>query len=122
MEPLNWPAVIVGTILAFGLGMLWFGPVFGKAWARGTHGIIPPDRPPLAAMTLQFAGTFLLALVIGTTAQTHALGTAIAVLLVVAILQLAGGLFSQKSVAAALIDGGYILAMGSIMILAQGLL
>lgn len=110
MEPLNWPAVIAGTILAFGVGMLWFGPVFGKAWARGSHGITPPARPPIVAMALQLAGIFLLALVIGLTAQTNALGTAITAILAASMLHLSKRLFSQKSVAAALIDGGYILA------------
>jgi hypothetical protein len=122
MEPLNWIAVLAGTVVAFGLGMLWFGPIFGTAWAKGSHDIQPPDRPPLTAMALQLAGTFLLALVIGLTAQTNALGTAIAAILAMAVLQLAGGLFSQKSAAAALIDAGYIIAMGAIMIAAQGLL
>ncbi|SPH17404.1 hypothetical protein DEA8626_00922 [Defluviimonas aquaemixtae] len=122
MDPLNWPAIIVGTLIAFALGMLWFGPIFGKAWAKGSHGIKPPARLPVAAMLLQLAGTFLLALVIGLTAQVNALGTAIAAILALAVLQLAGGLFSQKSGAAALIDGGYVVVMGALMILIQGLL
>ncbi|MGB3177247.1 MAG: DUF1761 domain-containing protein [Albidovulum sp.] len=122
MEPLNWTAVAAGTVVAFGLGMLWFGPLFGKAWAQGSHGIQPPARPPLAAMAVQLAGTFMLAIVIGLTAQTSALGTALAAIAAATFLHFAGGLFSQKSLSAALIDGSYIVAMGVIMIAAQGLL
>lgn len=122
MEPLNWTAVIAGTVVAFGLGMLWFGPLFGKAWAQGSHGIQPPARPPLAAMAVQLAGTFMLAIVIGLTAQTSALGTALAAIAAATFLHFAGSLFSQKSLSAALIDGSYIVAMGVIMIAAQGLL
>ncbi|MGC1427691.1 MAG: DUF1761 domain-containing protein [Albidovulum sp.] len=122
MEPLNWTAVIAGTVVAFGLGMLWFGPLFGKAWAQGSHGIQPPARPPLAAMAVQLAGTFMLAIVIGLTAQTSALGTALAAIAAATFLHFAGGLFSQKNLSAALIDGSYIVAMGVIMIAAQGLL
>ena len=40
----NWPAVVLGTVLAFGLGMLWFSPkMFGKIWARGSHNLRPPE-------------------------------------------------------------------------------
>ena len=119
---LNWPAVLLGTALAFGLGMVWFGPLFGRSWAAGSHNITPPARPPVAAMSTQLLGTVLLALVVGVTETTGALGTAIAAILAAAVLQLAGGLFSQKTAAAALIDGGYVVAMGALMILAQAVL
>ena len=40
---MNWAAVVVGTIAAFGLGMIWFSPrMFGKGWAEGSHNIQPP--------------------------------------------------------------------------------
>ncbi len=117
----NWLAVLVGTAAAYGLGMLWFGPLFGRVWAAGSHGITPPATPPLAAMGLQLLGTFLLALVIGITAATDALILALLVILALAVLGLAGALFGQKSTAASLVDGGYGLAMGAVMILAQGL-
>lgn len=32
MVPINYLAVLVAAIVAFVLGWLWFGPVFGKAW------------------------------------------------------------------------------------------
>jgi hypothetical protein len=117
----NWLAVLVGTVAAFALGMLWFGPLFGRVWAAGSHGITRPASPPLAALSLQLLGTFLLALVIGITAVIDALILALLAILALAVLQLAGGLFGQKSPAASLIEGGYALAMGAVMILAQGL-
>ena len=70
MEPtaLNWPAVIAGTIAAFALGSVWFSPMmFGKTWSSGSHNIQPPDSPPMAAMAVQFVGTFAFALAIGLT-------------------------------------------------------
>lgn len=30
--PINWLAVLVATFSAFGLGALWYGPLFGTAW------------------------------------------------------------------------------------------
>jgi hypothetical protein len=118
----NWSAVIVGAIAAFALGMVWFGPLFGRVWAAGSHGITRPERPPVLAMAVQLAGTFLMAWVIGATATVDALVTAVCLILAIAALQVAGGLFSQKSAGAALVDGGFVLAMGVVMIATQGLL
>jgi len=118
----NWAAVIVGTVVAYGLGMLWFGPVFGKAWSTGSHNIQPPAKMPMAAMAVQFVGTFLMAWVIGATATIDALVTAVFIILAIASMNMAGSLFGQKSTAAALIDGGYVVAMGIVMIIVQGAL
>ena len=119
----NWLAVLAGTVVAFGLGMVWFGPLlFGKRWSAGSHNIVAPASPPLAAMAAQLGGTFLMALVIGVTAATDALILAIIVILAMAGLQLGSSLFGQKSGAAALIDAGLVVAMGVVMILMQGLL
>jgi len=32
MELFNWWAILAATVLAFVLGGLWYGPVFGSAW------------------------------------------------------------------------------------------
>lgn len=118
----NWLAVLVGATLGVGAGFLWFGPLFGKAWAAGSHGIVPPERLPVAAMGTLIAGSFLLATVIGVTATTDALITAIIAILAAAVLQLSAALFSQKSGAAAMIDASYVVAIGAIMIVVQGIL
>jgi hypothetical protein len=119
---ISWPAIIAGTIAAFALGMLWFSPrMFGKGWAAGSHGITPPASLPVGALVVQLAGTFLMAWVIGITAVSNQLLTAILVILAIAGLQLAGGLLSQKSAYAAVIDGSYVVAMGILMIVAQGI-
>lgn len=122
LTSVNWPAVFLGTVLAYGLGMVWFGRIFGRTWAKGSHDIQPPSRPPLAAMAVQLLGTFLLAWVIGATTVINAPATALVLLAAFAALQIAGGLYSQKSPAAALIDGGFVLAMGGVMFLAQAVL
>lgn len=31
---LDWLAVLAGTVAVFALGWLWYGPLFGKTWAR----------------------------------------------------------------------------------------
>ena len=119
---LNWLAIIVGTAAAFGLGMIWFSPMmFGKGWSTGSHNIRPPASPPVLAMVVQLFGTFALAMVIGMTARTDALMTAIMAILAATLLIAGMDLFSQKSGRATLIDAGYIVASGALMILAQGL-
>jgi hypothetical protein len=32
MTHISWFAIIVATVLSFGLGAVWYGPLFGKAW------------------------------------------------------------------------------------------
>ncbi|MFS4579935.1 DUF1761 domain-containing protein [Phaeobacter sp. C3_T13_0] len=120
---MNWAAVAVGTIAAFGLGMIWFSPkMFGTAWAAGSHSIKAPASPPILAMIIQFVGTALLALVVGITETDQAIMTAIGAIFAVALFVAGMDLFSQKSSKATLIDAGYIVAAGVLMILAQGLL
>ncbi len=120
---MNWTAVAVGTIAAFGLGMLWFSPLlFGRAWAAGSHNIKPPASPPVLAMLIQFIGTAVLALVVGITETDQAIMTAIGAILAVALIVAGMDLFSQKNGKATAVDAGYIVAGGVLMILAHGLL
>ncbi len=49
MDMFNWWAILVATVLAFVLGGLWYGPLFGKAWlaAMGkTEDDIEPSASP----------------------------------------------------------------------------
>jgi hypothetical protein len=120
---MNWAAVVVGTIAAFGLGMIWFSPrMFGKAWSAGSHNIQAPASPPIMAMVIQFVGTALLALVVGITETDQAIMTAIGAILAVALIVAGMDLFSQKSGKATVIDAGYVVVAGALMILAQGLI
>ena len=46
---LNWWAIIVATAVAFALGGLWYGPLFGKAWLAAigkTEDDITPSAEP----------------------------------------------------------------------------
>lgn len=122
-EALNWPAIALGTVVAYGLGMIWFSPMlFGKAWSKGSHNLTPPDSAPIAAMIVQLLAVFALAMLVGMTASIDALGTAITGIMAAALFVAGMDLFSQKSGKATAIDGGYVVASGALMILAQGLL
>lgn len=120
---MNWPAVGLGTVLAFGLGMIWFSPMmFGKAWSEGSHNIKPPESAPMAAMVITFLATLVLAIVVGLTETTGAIVTAMLAILAVAMFVAGMDLFSQKSGKATAIDAMYVLVGGALMIVAQGIL
>ena len=103
----NWLAVSAGTVVACGLGMLWFSTkMFGTGWAAGNRDLQVPDSPPVAAMIVQLAGVFLLALVVGITATTDALITVILAILAAAVLIAGGGLFAQKNGYAVRVEAG----------------
>ena len=49
MELINLWAILVATVLAFALGGLWYGPVFGQAWLNAlgkTEADIEPSATP----------------------------------------------------------------------------
>ena len=52
---LNWLAVIVGAVVAFLLGWLWYSPkMFGTKWAEGVGVELDKvDAMPIAAMVTQ---------------------------------------------------------------------
>ena len=59
-----WPAVGVSIIANMILGFVWYGPLFGKAWAKEL-GLDMSKKPPAKemyrSMGLMLIGTFLLA-------------------------------------------------------------
>ncbi len=123
MSGIVWSAVIVGTIASFILGWLWYSPrLFGKPWAEGSGVSMESDGLPAFAMVAQLVGLFVLALVIGVTAVTNALFTALLAILAAALMVVANGAFCRKSGAALAIDAGYILLSGVVMIIARGAL
>ena len=122
MMNVNWTAVVVGFVAAFGLGWLWYSDMmFGQKWRDGI-GIAIDDNSPMApAMISQAVGTFLLAWVIGITATTDSLMLAILIALTISVLVKANGFFAQKSRYAIAVESSYILAMVVVMIIAHAI-
>ena len=122
----NWTAVVVGAVLAFVLGWLWYSPkLFGSAWAKGSGINMDSEKKSkmeAAPMVAQAAGTFLMAWVIGITATTDSLTLAILITLTIATLIKASGLFAMKSKMAVTIDAGFVLAMAAVMIAVHALI
>jgi len=121
---LNWLAVVVGTLAAFMVGWLWYSPaLFGKKWAKGSGvALDSANKMPVAAMVSQLIALFCLAMVIGLTATSDSLITAIFAILAVAFMVFSNGGFSKKSNYAMAVDLGHAVVSGIVLIAAQGLL
>jgi hypothetical protein len=119
---LNWLPIGVGTVLSFLLGWLWYSQkLFGKKWAEGNNVKLPSEggEMPVFPLLLQFVATFLLAWLIGVTAASNLLITAFLILLTIAFLIAANGVFAGKSSAAVWIESTFIIVMGIVMIGSQ---
>jgi hypothetical protein len=120
----NWLAVIVGAVLAFVAGWLWYSPIlFGAKWAEGSRVAMgTADEMPKMAMLLQALALLLISTFIGMTAAAGALTTAIVAILGIAAFNMSAGAFIKKSNYALLVDGGYAILIGIVMIVVQGIL
>ena len=123
MMNVNWVAVIVGFVVAFGAGWLWYSDMMFGEEVRDGIGIAIDDQTPMApAMISQAVGTFFLAWVIGITATTDSLMLAILIALTIAVLVKANGFFAQKSKYAIMVESSYILVMVVLMILVHAVI
>jgi hypothetical protein len=62
-DPPSWAKVIVGTVVYFGLGAVWYNPkVFGSAWLKES-GANPDDEAAKARMPMIFGLTAAMAFV-----------------------------------------------------------
>jgi hypothetical protein len=69
---MNWPAILVAWLVAFVIGGLWYGPLFGSPWAKamGMDFDCKPDRKiMLRSMGLQMLGLFFTTYVLALTLQ-----------------------------------------------------
>lgn len=64
LSGINWLAVITAAAAGFGVGGIWFGPLFGKAWMKAT-GKEPGDLgSPVKSMSLTAVTTLITAAVL----------------------------------------------------------
>jgi hypothetical protein len=70
MQPnihVNWLAVLVSVVASSALGSLWYGPIFGKTWAKamGFPGDMKPSSKEIArGSILSLIGALLMAYVL----------------------------------------------------------
>jgi hypothetical protein len=123
---LDWLSVLAGTAAAMVLGTIWYGPLFGKLWARETG--VPFSSTPDPARILSTA-IYMLVLNVGIAWYgvvddiEHALvmGLAIGVLLLVPAL-FSAVVWAKRSLAGFLIDAVHWFAIVVVCAFVQGLL
>ena len=122
---INWLAVLVAAVSAFGLGGLWYGPIFGKAW-QTLSGLSDEDIQqghPGKIYGGAFALNLLIAATLALLLQLHPTpdlltGLNIGALLGAALVATNLGinyLFSLRPLKLYLIDAGYMVCLMAIM-------
>jgi hypothetical protein len=119
----SWIGVIVGAVVAFVVGWLWYSPkLFGTKWAADIGvDLGNASQMPMGAMVGQAIGLLLMSWFVGITAANNAPLTVILATLAFTVLAYAGGMFGQKGVYARRVDAGYWIAALVVMIIAQGI-
>ena len=122
-EGVNWIAVIIGFVLSYLLGWLWYGPkLFGKTWAEGVGvSLVEGGELPAGAMIAQAFATFGLAWLIGIAVGKAALFTILLILGTLMLFVVSSGKYAKKSNAAVVIEASYMAAMGVVMVVCQGI-
>ena len=127
---LNHPAIIVAAILAFVIGGIWYGPLFGNAWMAET-GLSPEavaKGNPAKIYGLSFFWILIMAYNLGFFLGDPSLSPGMATFygfatgfgwIAMAIFVI--GLFERRSVKLMLINGGYMTVTLTLMGLVIGL-
>lgn len=115
LADLNWIAIVVGAIVSFALGWLWYGPLFGNAWMEEL-GKKPEDldggaKPFIISAVLVLITSFVMAVLVAclgikTWSDGAILGVAVGIGLV-ATSYFSDASFSGKSNKLTAIESGY---------------
>ena len=122
---INYVAVLVAALSGFGVGAIWYGPLFGKQWSTvsGTH---DPQQPSvnvpavyLLTFVLSLIAAMILALVIHQMHATGAIaGARVAFLLwlgFILTVRVTEALFNGTDMRLVMIDAGYRLVWAVVM-------
>ena len=61
---LNWLAILVATIVAFVIGGLWYGPIFGQAWLKALGKTEEELQPSPTPFVISFFSALLTCIVL----------------------------------------------------------
>jgi len=131
MPDVSLLATLVGTVLGFVLGALWYGPLFGKTWMAAV-GLTPetirrdfnPARTYGTTFVLALAACYVLGLYLGPApglAYAATAGAAAGIFFVATSLA-TNYLFEGRRATVMLINGGYHAVRFTLFGLAYGLL
>lgn len=123
MTDVNWLAVIVGAVVAFLVGWLWYSPMlFGKGWAAGNNVELgSASSMPVGAMVSQAIGLFLISWFVGVTAVGSNLMTFILAVIAFGVFAVSGAMFIKKPMNVIMVDFGYLIVAAIVMFAAQAI-
>ena len=114
---INWLALIIGWILSYGLGALWFSPLmFLKKWNEGLGTPPVKDRSFALLMVVQAATSFIFALALAL-ALPYSLLLAVIIAIAASGMIKSFGLFDGKTTYAVATETAYILVQAAIIII-----
>lgn len=119
----SWIAVLVGAVVSFLVGWLWYSPkLFGPKWAAGL-GIEmgTASDMPFGAMLAQIIGLLLMSWFVGVTAASNLLATVILGTIAFTILAYSGAMFAKQNSYVRNVNAGYWIVSLVIMIICQGI-
>jgi hypothetical protein len=118
----SWIDVIVGAVLAFLLGWLWYSPqLFGKQWAAALGVELgSASNMPMAAMVTQGIGLLLVAWACALVGANFWIWAVVVIAFVV--LQYSNALFGKTPSIAANVNAGYVLVAGLVIWLVRAFL
>lgn len=122
-EFLNYWAILSAAVLAFGFGALWYGVLFGRAWADALGkplGSGPPGpMPTIVTFGANLVAAFMTAVVqtwVGIESPGQGVGVAAMMWLGFAITSILPGImYAGHSRKLIWIDGGYLLGVFLVM-------
>ena len=132
MQPvaLNHLAIIAAAVVAFVIGGVWYGPLFGKAWMQ-ENGLTPEALAagnPAKIYSFSFIYTLVMAYNLGFFLGDPSIGTGMATMYGfatgfgwIAMALFVVGLFERRSMKLMLINGGYMTVTLTFMGLIIGL-
>jgi len=116
----GWVSVIVGAVLSFLLGWLWYSPrLFGEKWAEGSGvKMDSAGKMPAEAMGTQGIGLLLMSWFVNVAGGNAGLRA----LLAFGMLAYSGSSFTGKSQYAKFVDAGYWIASFVVMVVVHKVL
>lgn len=122
MDPIlagvDWVAVVVGAIVAFVVGAIWYSPMmFGNKWRQGLGTAAVPNRPLGPLLLVEAIACFLLAWLTVLLAGSS-LALAIFAAIAISATVKANSLFGGKSLYAVSVEAAYVLAKVAVVLVA----
>lgn len=116
LNDVNWVVVLVGAIVSFIVGSIWYSPMlFGNGWRKGLGVAAVPGRSLGGLLVVEAIACLVFAWLIVLTLESS-MALAVLAAIVVAFVTKSNSLFSGKSLYATAVESAYVLVKAAIVI------